>query len=224
MKIKTNKYNEISKATAEDLLMAGGTFNHDSETWATTVQLGSWGGVKMCAGDIVEIDGMTFYLAEGDEDYFPDSVEVKEPDTAGYNVNVLRKSTGMSQDRFAETYGIPAATIRNWEQGKSNPPEYVLNMLKRAIETEKTVPMMWVFYGFSDKGNTCFAETFASKEEAIDHANRYWDYLTWREHEYYTKDQAAQCFVGLYEAEWDDVMGDYGYTGDPIVIVWDALA
>lgn len=46
----------------------------------------------------------------------------------------LRKMTGLSQDRFAERFEIPAGTVRNWEQGRTKPPEYVLKMLEKMIK------------------------------------------------------------------------------------------
>ena len=33
----------------------------------------------------------------------------------------VRKRTGLSQDAFAKALGIPAATLRNWEQGRTPP-------------------------------------------------------------------------------------------------------
>lgn len=33
----------------------------------------------------------------------------------------LRSRVGMSQDKFAKALGIPAATLRNWEQGRTKP-------------------------------------------------------------------------------------------------------
>ncbi len=37
------------------------------------------------------------------------------------DVKAVRKKLGLSQDKFAITFGIPTATIRNWEQGHRNP-------------------------------------------------------------------------------------------------------
>lgn len=33
----------------------------------------------------------------------------------------VRQALGLSQDAFAERYGIPAATLRDWEQGRREP-------------------------------------------------------------------------------------------------------
>jgi len=48
----------------------------------------------------------------------------------------LRKLTGLSQKAFGKKYGIPWRTIQNWEGGTSTPPEYVIELLKRAVKGE----------------------------------------------------------------------------------------
>jgi putative transcriptional regulator len=37
------------------------------------------------------------------------------------NVKRVRRKLGMSQNDFAEQFGIRAATLRNWEQGRCQP-------------------------------------------------------------------------------------------------------
>ena len=51
----------------------------------------------------------------------------------------IRKATGLSQRKFAAAYGIPLGTVRNWEQGVSTPPEYVVRMLKAIVDTGNVV-------------------------------------------------------------------------------------
>ncbi len=38
----------------------------------------------------------------------------------------VRRRTGLSQDRFAKALGIPTATLRNWEQGRTRPDPVAL--------------------------------------------------------------------------------------------------
>ena len=38
----------------------------------------------------------------------------------------VRRRTGLSQDKFAKALGIPAATLRNWEQGRTQPDPVAL--------------------------------------------------------------------------------------------------
>jgi putative transcriptional regulator len=37
------------------------------------------------------------------------------------DVRAIRRSLHMSQERFASTYRIPLATLKNWEQGRRHP-------------------------------------------------------------------------------------------------------
>ena len=45
----------------------------------------------------------------------------------------------MSQRQFAEYFGIPVGTLRNWEQGIANPPEYVFQMIFTSIRRDKMI-------------------------------------------------------------------------------------
>ena len=63
------------------------------------------------------------------------------------NIREIRKKTGLSQVKFAEQYSFNLRTLQDWEQGRCNPPEYVMKMLKeqnRGIfgkdNSEKTGP------------------------------------------------------------------------------------
>ncbi len=42
----------------------------------------------------------------------------------------VREKTGLSQEKFATTIGVPRATISNWEQGRNNPTGAALALLK----------------------------------------------------------------------------------------------
>jgi transcriptional regulator with XRE-family HTH domain len=45
----------------------------------------------------------------------------------------MRKGSNLSQRQFAELFGIPVRTIQQWEQGKSTPPAYVLDMMRTLL-------------------------------------------------------------------------------------------
>ena len=49
------------------------------------------------------------------------------------NIKTIRTNTGLSQSKFAKEFKIPVRTLQQWEQGKSDPPIYVEEMLKRLI-------------------------------------------------------------------------------------------
>lgn len=45
-------------------------------------------------------------------------------------IKQLRKSTGLSQTKFGELFGIPMRTIQNWETGEREPANYIVNMME----------------------------------------------------------------------------------------------
>ena len=48
----------------------------------------------------------------------------------------LRARAGLSQFKFASKYNIPLSTIQNWEIGRTIAPDYVLDLLERAIKED----------------------------------------------------------------------------------------
>ncbi len=51
-------------------------------------------------------------------------------------IKELRKSMGLSQSKFAEKFDIPVRTLQQWEQGRSEPPVYVIKMISYIILLE----------------------------------------------------------------------------------------
>lgn len=54
--------------------------------------------------------------------------------TPAEQIKSIRTSTGLSQAKFAEAFGIQARTLERWESGVRNPPPYVINLLRIAVE------------------------------------------------------------------------------------------
>lgn len=52
------------------------------------------------------------------------------------DVKSLRRSTGLSQSKFAAYFGIPVRTLQDWEQQKRTPREYIITMMKRIWKLE----------------------------------------------------------------------------------------
>lgn len=65
--------------------------------------------------------------------------------TADIDVKAIRERTGLTQERFAETYGISLSTLKNWESGRREPEgsakAYLLvinqrpNVVRKALTT-----------------------------------------------------------------------------------------
>ena len=54
--------------------------------------------------------------------------------TPAEQIKSIRTSTGLSQAKFAEAFGIQARTLERWESGVRNPPPYVITLLRIAVE------------------------------------------------------------------------------------------
>ena len=50
-----------------------------------------------------------------------EDTKVIEHTAEDLNVKAIRKTTGMSQQKFCATFGISVGTLRNWEQGLRSP-------------------------------------------------------------------------------------------------------
>lgn len=48
-------------------------------------------------------------------------------------IKELRMLSGLSQQAFSDKYKIPKRTIENWEGGKRKCPDYVRQLLERAV-------------------------------------------------------------------------------------------
>lgn len=61
------------------------------------------------------------------------------------SVRILRERLGMTQERFAHTFGFPLATLRNWEQGRKSPDgaaRVLLMVIEREPETVREAVQM----------------------------------------------------------------------------------
>ena len=48
-------------------------------------------------------------------------------------IKSIRKKSGLSQAGFSEMYGIPKRTIEAWETMDRKPPDYLVELLNRAV-------------------------------------------------------------------------------------------
>lgn len=73
-----------------------------------------------------------------DPEDFDVSVEGLERAHMGRRFRILRHRLGMTQEQFAKAYGIPLASLRQYEMARYMPPPAVRAYLK-AIEAEPEV-------------------------------------------------------------------------------------
>lgn len=50
----------------------------------------------------------------------------------------LRKNFGMSIMDISKRFGVPYRTVQDWNAGRRNPPQYVLEMMEEILENEET--------------------------------------------------------------------------------------
>jgi putative transcriptional regulator len=73
--------------------------------------------------------------AHADPDAQPLDAEALAKMRRASPVKALRQRLGMTQAEFAEAFGLPISTLRDWEQLRSN-PDAPARALLRAIERE----------------------------------------------------------------------------------------
>lgn len=73
--------------------------------------------------------------------YTYDTIILKEGERVdAAEIKALRKTLGLSQERFARTVGVTLVTVRRWEQGHSKPSYLAmgnLEQLKRELESKQ---------------------------------------------------------------------------------------
>ena len=64
----------------------------------------------------------------------PDNPPLSEEELAGMRrvpeARRVRRKLGMTQEEFAESYGLSLATVRDWEQGRTEPDQASKTLLK----------------------------------------------------------------------------------------------
>lgn len=51
-------------------------------------------------------------------------------------IKEMRELLGLTQEQFSYKYHIPKRSIQNWESGERKPPEYVVELLERAVKED----------------------------------------------------------------------------------------
>lgn len=49
----------------------------------------------------------------------------------------IRKTTGLTQAKFAEKYSIPLPTLQHWERDYTKPPEYFCKLLEKSLDLDQ---------------------------------------------------------------------------------------
>lgn len=54
-------------------------------------------------------------------------------------IREIRKQTNMTQQKFADYFGIPIHSLQNWEYGVTKPPAYIVSMINRILSLEEYI-------------------------------------------------------------------------------------
>lgn len=57
----------------------------------------------------------------------------------GVELKILRVRMDLSQTEFADKFHLSVRSLQAWEQGRSQPPECVLYLIRRVVELEAQV-------------------------------------------------------------------------------------
>lgn len=55
------------------------------------------------------------------------------------NIKELRTLSGMTQQAFADYFGVSKRAVESWEGGKRQCPEYLLNLMQYKLEKERII-------------------------------------------------------------------------------------
>lgn len=50
------------------------------------------------------------------------------------NMKIKRQTAGLTQKQFAELFDIPLDTVKSWESGRRNPPEWAQNLILEKLD------------------------------------------------------------------------------------------
>ena len=128
------------------------------------------------------------FIHEEDDDYYDDEPEKEASKSEA--IKKIRSISGLSQKAFALKYGIPARTIENWESGEREMPDYVLDLLEKAVwEDKDQTYLTWAVFEQSETDE--WITPCESKAKAIEEGEDLFNRLTSQEKKH------RKVFVGL---------------------------
>lgn len=99
--------------------------------------------LKMTPQEWARLEAMTpeqlVQNALDDPDNPPFTEEELERLSSARFVRETRAATGLSQDKFAQTFGVNVARLRDWEQGRHLPDSFSLSFLRVIAKNPRAV-------------------------------------------------------------------------------------
>ncbi len=119
----TIAYSEKSKKDGTDYKLIKPRIRHTQETYR-------------------EVNPNTAYVSNDLQvliDYINSYKKESENASAQSKIKSLRAELKLTQKEFAKKYGIPLATVQDWEHGRRIPPTYIPKLCRTIYELEKKV-------------------------------------------------------------------------------------
>lgn len=139
------------------------------------------------------------------------------------NVKEIREKTGLSQQKFAERYGIPVGTIHHWEAGDREAPEYVTEMLAEIVALEDVRVTAYMTNMYRDSRGVGSVKFFKTEEEAVKYVTEEWIHLSDRNQKSYKEDAAPEFYAGEVEMVWDDEEMEFMPNGLDVRVIKNML-
>lgn len=82
----------------------------------------------------------------------------------------IRKMANISRAEMCRKYGIPVRTAEDWENGKGNAPQYLKELLERAVRQDYGMPCTYYVTVFQNGGDEWIELKTMNKMNAIQKA------------------------------------------------------
>lgn len=138
-------------------------------------------------------------------------------------IKSLRKELGLTQQKFADKFGIPLRTVANWEY-VNDPADYMYIMLKKVIGMEKLHLTTFVFIEYRDSAGMGSTKMFPTIDEAIQYAQDAWDNLGKADQNTYINDKAGEFCVAEVPVEWDNTALEFHPITTDYTPFWRAFS
>lgn len=125
-------------------------------------------------------------------------------------IKEMRTLLGLTQQAFADKYGIPKRNIENWEGGKREPANWAKALLERAVleDAERGMKIMEKYIVIHDINGDSFTTGFDKVEDAIADAQTQWRYLT--------RNEKKKSHIYVLESANPDVESDNHLDGNVV--------
>ena len=118
-------------------------------------------------------------------------------------IEKLKNSLSMTTKEFAEHFGIPYNTVRQWVKGERKCPEYVISMLQKLIEYKTQGKQISIFDNQQNVTKGYFVEIIHEKTNRTVYSRSvtYFEYAHFEENYWYVeyvknkKGYKVNCYI-----------------------------